>query len=169
MNRSGGVVALTVVGVLVAGGTAAAVNTIILHSGGSVTVSSAENFLVVNGSADTSTTATPEESPDPVAPTPVTDEAVPTPDSTTATVTRTQATTQRTTTSARRTTAIRTVTRPTSDPVVTVRPRPVESHGSGHGNGSSNGSGSGNGSSGGSGHGNPSPNPTVPSNGGPDD
>jgi len=160
MNRSGGVVALTVVGVLVAGGTAAAVNTIILHSGGSVTVSSAENFLVVNGSADTSTTATPEESPDPVAPTP---------DSTTATVTRTQATTQRTTTSARRTTAIRTVTRPTSDPVVTVRPRPVESHGSGHGNGSSNGSGSGNGSSGGSGRGNPSPNPTVPSNGGPDD
>jgi len=149
----------------VAGGTAAAVNSVILRSGGSVTVNSAENFLLV-GSPDTDPSPTTEPTADEVDPTPVTDEAVPTQDTTTP-VTRTRSTTQRTTTPARRTTSTRTASRPISQPVVILRPRPVESHGSGHGNGSSNGSG--NGTSGGSGHGSPSPSPTIPSNGGPDD
>jgi hypothetical protein len=170
MNRSGGVVALTVVGVLVAGGTAAAVNTVILHSGGSVTVNSAENFLVIDGSTDSSVTPSSEPTADQLVPTPVTNEAVPTQDTTTTTTTasRTQVTRQRTTTSARRTTTTtRTVSRSSSVPVVTFRPRPVESHGVGHGNGGGNGSS--NGSSGGSGHGGPTPSPTIPTNGGPDD
>ena len=138
MNRSGGVIALTVVGVLVAGGTAAAVNTVILHSGGSVTVNSAENFLVFDGSTDSSGTPSSEPTADQAVPTPVTNEAVPTQDTTT-TASRTQVTRQRTTTSARRTTTSRTVSRSNGVPVATFRPRPVESHGSGHGNGGSNG------------------------------
>lgn len=45
MNRNGGVIALTVVGVLVAGGAAAALNTVVLGSGTQASVAPAERFL----------------------------------------------------------------------------------------------------------------------------
>lgn len=45
MDRNGGVIALTVVGVLVAGGAAAALNTVVLDNGNQSSVASAERFL----------------------------------------------------------------------------------------------------------------------------
>ena len=45
MNRNGGVIALTVVGVLVAGGAAAALNSVVLHGSTHGSVGSAEQFL----------------------------------------------------------------------------------------------------------------------------
>jgi hypothetical protein len=45
MNRNGGVIALTVVGVLVAGGAAAALNTAVLHGSTQASVGSAEQLL----------------------------------------------------------------------------------------------------------------------------
>jgi len=59
MNRNGGVVALTVVGVLVASGAAAAVNTRILHGGTNASVGSAEDLLSSTDGSGVATSRSP--------------------------------------------------------------------------------------------------------------
>jgi hypothetical protein len=72
MNRNGGVIALTVVGVLVAGGIAAALNTVVLHGSTQASVGSAEQLLAAGLSpldpspSSTSSTASAEPTATPV-------------------------------------------------------------------------------------------------------
>jgi len=145
VNRSGGVIALTVVGVLVAGGTAGAVNTRILSTGAATAVGSAESLLPA-GEPSAGTTS-PVATPSPVASVTLTAESPSTPVA--------PSSASRTSTNPRRTTSSTSPTGP--DPPVTgahaesptasvPRPTPTGDHGGSNGSGwngpGSNGPGS---------------------------